>query len=274
MQQDKKIEDLTVKKIPKTHRLILDMYDLSLKLHHIHVVAQLDVDSVLRLLEQYEEIHGEKLSLTGYLIYVFARAIEKYKDAHAIRVGLKKYIFTDVDVHTIVEREMENGEMVPTSHIIREANRKSILDIHNEIRKAQTQSIEGLVERGSKRQKLQNMFSSFPEFLRKKIFKRMLKKPKMMKKNIGTVCVTAVGMLAKNVRTIGTPIPIQPWPIQFSLGCLDKRVRMENGQLVEREFLNITITLDHGVIHGGIITRFLNEIYKMVECGIDLEEMI
>ncbi|NVM37044.1 MAG: 2-oxo acid dehydrogenase subunit E2 [Candidatus Lokiarchaeota archaeon] len=264
-------EDFLVKKIPKTHKLIFDMFDLSLQRHHIHVIAQIDIDLVLKLLEQSKEIYGEKISLTGYLIYVFSRVIEKYNDVHAIRVGLKKYIFYDVDVHTIIEREVKDGEKAPTSYIIRQANRKSILEIHNEIRNAQKQSIEGLVEHGTRRQKLQKLFSSFPKFLRKKIFKKMLKKPRMMKKNIGTVCVTAVGMLTKDVRTIGMPIPIQPWPIQFSLGCLDKRLRKENGQIIEREFLNVTITLDHDVIQGGTITRFLNEIYQMVESGFGLK---
>ena len=264
-------EDFLVKKIPKTHKLIFDMFDLSLKRHHIHVIAQLDVDLVLKLLEQSKENHGEKISLTGYLIYIFSRAIEKYNDIHAIRVGLKKYIFNDIDIHIIIERKAKNGEKVPTSYIIRQTNHKSIIEIHKEIRIAQKRSIEGLVEQGSRRTKLQKLFSSFPKFLRKKIFKRMMKKPRMMKKNIGTVCVTAVGMLAKNIRTIGMPIPVQPWPIQFSLGCLDKRLRKENGQIIEREFLNVTITLDHDVIQGGTITRFLNEIYQMVESGFGLK---
>jgi pyruvate/2-oxoglutarate dehydrogenase complex dihydrolipoamide acyltransferase (E2) component len=265
-----KHKDINVKKIPKSHKLIFDMFDLSLKLHHIHVIAQLDIDLVLRLLEQSKEIYGQKISLTGYLIYIFSRAIKKYEDAHAIRVGLKKYIFNDVDVHTIIEREMKDGEKVPTSYIIRQADSKSILEIHNEIRLAQQQSIEGLVEEGSKREKLQRMFSSFPRFLRKRIFKRMLKNPSMMKKNIGTVCVTAVGMLAKDVRTIGMPIPVQPWPIQFSLGCLDKKVQIKDERIIEREILNVTITVDHDIMQGGIITRFLNEIYEMVESGFGL----
>ena len=92
-----------------------------------------------------------------------------------------------------------------------------------------------------------------------------------MKKNIGTVCVTAVGMLAKNVRTIGMPIPVQPWPIQFSIGCLDRKLVKKEGEILEREVLNITITLDHDVIQGGVITRFLNEIYEMVESGFGLK---
>lgn len=271
MENNSNDKEFLVKKIPKTHKLIFDMFDLSLQRHHIHVIAQLDIDLVLKLLEQSKELHGEKLSLTGYLIYMFSRVIEKYNDTHAIRVGLKKYIFNDIDVHTIIERETKNGENVPTSYIIRQANQKSILEIHNEIRMAQKQSFEGLVEQGTRRNKLQKLFSSFPKFFRKIIFKRMLKKPRMMKKNIGTVCVTAVGMLAKNVRTIGMPIPIQPWPIQFSLGCLDIRLRKENGQIVERDFLNVTITLDHDVIQGGTITRFLNEIYQMVESGFGLK---
>ncbi|MFX1313761.1 MAG: 2-oxo acid dehydrogenase subunit E2 [Promethearchaeota archaeon] len=265
-------EEFIVKKYPKTHKLMFEMLDLSLQLHHVHVIAQVNVDLVLRLLEQHKINQNEKISFTGYIIHVISKAIEKYKEVHAIRVGLKRYIFNDIDVHIIVEREAKDGELVPTSHIIRQANRKSLLTIHNEIRNAQRQEIEGMVGSGTRREKLQKLFISFPRFLRKRILKRMLKKPKMMKKNIGTVNVTAVGMLTKDIRTIGTPIPIQPWPIQFSLGCLDKRLMMEDGKIVEREILNVTITFDHGVIQGGVITRFLTEIYNMIESGFGLKE--
>ncbi len=274
MKKLQKNEDYIVKRIPKSHRLIFDMLDVSLKQHHIHVIAQVEIDYVLKAIEKYAEIHGEKISLTGYLIFVISRVIEKHKDVHALRVGLKKYIFNDIDVHIIIERELENGEKVPTSHIIRYANRKSILEIHNEIREVQSEPIEGLVRKGSKRKKLQTMFSSFPRFIRKIVFKRMLKKPNLMKKRIGTMCVTAVGMLTKNIRTIGTPIPIQPWPLQFALGCLDRKLKIENGEIVERDVLNVTITLDHDIVQGGNMTRFLTEIYELVNSGYGLNELL
>ncbi len=41
--------------------------------------------------------------------------------------------------------------------------------------------------------------------------------------------------------------------------------------MVEREILNVTITFDHDIMQGGVITRFLNEIYKMVESGFGLK---
>ena len=44
--------------------------------------------------------------------------------------------------------------------------------------------------------------------------------------------------------------------------------------MIEKEFLNVTITLDHDVIQGGVITRFLGEIYDMVESGFGLNELL
>jgi hypothetical protein len=274
MRKPQNNEDYIVKSIPKSHRLIFDMLDLSLKQHHVSVIAQVEIDLVLKLIEKYKEIKGEKISLTGYLIFVISQVIKKYEDVYAFRVGLKKYIFKDLDVHIIVERETQNGEKVPTSHIIRQANHKSILEIHNEIRKVQSEPIEGLVKKGSKRQKLQNLFSSFPRFIRKIIFKRMLKKPKLMKERLGNICVTAVGMLTKNIRTIGTPIPVQFWPLHFSLGCFDRKLIMEKGDIVQREILNVTITLDHDIIQGGTMTRFLSELYEMVKSAYGLNELL
>jgi len=274
MRKSQSNEDYKVKKIPKSHRLIFDMLDVSLKQHHVHVIAQVEIDLVLKLIEKYKKINGEKISLTGYLIFVISRVIKKYEDVSAIKVGLKKYIFNDIDVHIIIERELENSEKVPTSHIIRYANRKSILEIHNEIREVQLEPIAGLVRKGSKRKKLQRIFSYFPRFIRKRVFKRMLKKPKLMKKRIGNICVTAVGMLTKNIRTIGTPIPIQPWPLQFALGCFDRKLKIENGEIVQREILNVTITLDHDIVQGGTMTRFLSELYEMVKSAYGLNELL
>lgn len=266
--------DYFIKRIPKSHKLIFDMFDVSLKQHHINVIAQVEIDLVLNLIKQYEKKTGEKISLTGYLIFVVSRVIDQYKDVHAIRVGLKKYIFNDVDVHIIVEKEDKDGEKVPTSHIIRQANQKSILEIHREIRRVQEEKIEGLVRKGSKRKKLQKLFSSFPKFLRRQVLKRMVRNPKMMKKNLGTVCVTAVGMLTGGIRTLGMPIPIQPWPLQFALGCFDTKVIIENEKVVQRDILNVTITLDHDTVQGGTMTRFLTEIHRLVKAAYGLDELL
>ena len=41
------------------------------------------------------------------------------------------------------------------------------------------------------------------------------------------------------------------------VGTIENKVVMQNEQLLQREFLSITITVDHSVVDGGVQARFM-----------------
>ncbi len=68
--------------------------------------------------------------------------MDENKSLHACHKARKHLvIFDEVDVSTLIEREMA-GQKQPIIYIIRAANKKTFREIHHEIRVAQVEAVE------------------------------------------------------------------------------------------------------------------------------------
>jgi pyruvate/2-oxoglutarate dehydrogenase complex dihydrolipoamide acyltransferase (E2) component len=77
--------------------------------------------------------------------------------------------------------------------------------------------------------------------------------PYWFKDLAGTVGVTSVGMYTKGA-AIG--VPITPMTITLSVGTMDKKLMLQDGQPVERDIVHLNLSFDHGVIDGAPVMRF------------------
>lgn len=84
---------------------------------------------------------------------------------------------------------------------------------------------------------------------------------------MGNVAITSVGMLG-NLK--GWFIPISIHPICFGLSSITKKPIVINDKIEIREILNMSILLDHDVIDGGQMVRFISALSKNIENGVNL----
>jgi pyruvate/2-oxoglutarate dehydrogenase complex dihydrolipoamide acyltransferase (E2) component len=132
----------TIKPFPPLRQLVIDGLEIASRKHYIHGLVEVDVTRPRRRLREMKEETGESLSFTGFIIYCCARAIGENKYLHAYRDWRNRLIlFDDVDISLVVERPAE-GQNEVLQLIIRAANRKSVREIHQEIRQAQSQSLD------------------------------------------------------------------------------------------------------------------------------------
>lgn len=209
--------------------------------------------------------------MTGFIVFCLAHALNENKSLQALRRGRRLYIFEDVDVSTVIEREDANGQVAPASLIIRSANKKSLRDIHSEIRTAQTRLLTGSILGEDAQSKRTNLFLRLPPFLRKPIWWWSRMSPNFKKKNMGTVHVSSVGMFADGFDA-GWAIPLAPWPLILTVGTISKRAcKSASGDIEDHEFINLTLTIDHDVVDGSPATRFLVSFKKMLETGFGID---
>lgn len=124
--------------MPPDRRNTADYLDLYWWKHTIYALLEVDVTDARALIAAYESRSGEAISFTGYLTHCLARAVAEDTSVQACRQGRRNLaVFDDVDVFLPVERETD-GATVAVPHIIRAANRKELIEIHREIRAAQT----------------------------------------------------------------------------------------------------------------------------------------
>lgn len=233
--------------------------------HLIHGLLEADVTLARSLMRRYEEETRTALSFTAFIIACVARAVDEQKAIQAYRQGRRHIvIFDDVDVTTLIEREV-NGQTRVTFHIVRAANTKTLLAIHREIRAAQAQRSTGPSQAGVR------LFNTLPGVVRRFGVWIAAHNPTLWKRFGGTVAVTSVGMFAKGG---GWGIPVTANTLDVTVGGIDEKPRLIDGLVVQREFLALTVSVDHDVVDGAPATRFAARLRELIESGYGLSQLV
>lgn len=234
--------------------------------HHVFGIMEVDVTEARRTISDLKK-GGSPISFTSWLLKCVGDVVNKYPVIHGVKKGKRKIItFDSVDISIIVEK-MVGSVPVPIPYIVREANNISVSDIFNEIRAARDQGIndEGDYVLGESRGAfLMNLYYLLPGFMRRLSWRMILSNPKLVKNLMGSVIVTSVGMVA-NVR--GWIIPRSIHPLCFAIGSINPRPGVVNGEICVREYLPITVLIDHDVIDGSPAVRVINELVQALEGG-------
>ena len=149
--------------------------------------------------------------------------------------------------------------MIPIPLIIRNANTKDIQEIFDEIERAKKQIVqdEGDFVLDENQNKIGiRFFGCLPQWLRLILWQMILANPHRVKKLMGTAMFTTVGMISE---TSNWFIPRSIHPVCFAVSNIRK------SKTEEREFLQMTILVDHDVVDGMPIARFIRDLKKLIE---------
>lgn len=254
---------------PASRLATIDIGSAAFGKHHIKALIELDVTEARKKMAQLEK-SGQKVSFNAWLIKCISEAISRYKLIHGMRKGKRKVvIFKDIDVSIMIEREIKN-EKVPLPYVVRQANQKSLVDITREIETGKGQKIKGeedYVLGDRKNRIMMKTYYLLPGFFRSMIWKFLIKNPLLIKRNMGTVMITSVGMIGN---FHGWIIPVSVHPLCFAVGSIVKKPGVVNDQIEIRESLYLTALVDHDVIDGAPAVRALSHLKELVETGYSL----
>ena len=108
------------------------------------------------------------------------------------------------------------------------------------------------------------MFLLMPGFMRRAVWRFLLRNPKIIYKKMGNAVVTSVGTMGI---INGWFIQKSVHPISFGIGSILKKAVVIDNEIRIREILNMTILFDHDVVDGAPMVRCLNELTKSLEMG-------
>ena len=232
----------TVEPYPVLRRFSIDAGVRARRKHAIHGLLEMDVTRARQVLHDHKVRTGEGLSFTGYIIACLAKAIEADRHVQAYLDWRNRLvIFDDVDVNTMVEVETESGKVV-MPHIIQGANRKTMLDIHTEIRAAQAQPSR------TGEMRFMHYFLYLPGFIRRGFYWLVTRDPQRFRRYSSSVLVTAVGMFGKGS---GWGIPSINFPLNVTLGGIAEKPGVVDGRIEIRQYLCVTVSFDHDIIDGS-----------------------
>ena len=254
---------------PFEREIVAELMEQGLRSHYISGLIEVDVTKGRQLIRDYEERSGKELSFTAWITKCIAQAVSEHRNVHAIRKGKRLIIFKDVDVSVMVERQID-GVVGAQTYIVRKANEKTAHEIQDEIWAVRSRKDGDISD--TVNQKMMRRLFSLPKFLRDFLFWRKFRTdPFFVKKHLGTVTVTAVGMYGKGKS--GWAVPISISPVLFALGGIAKKPAVVDENIEIREYLCVTTFLNHDVVDGGPAARFVARFAELVESafGIDIE---
>jgi len=251
---------------PVMRRIIVDFGRHWRRASYVYGLCEFDVTRVREYIQRVKEHTGEALSFTAYIITCLARAVAANRTIQAYRNWRNQFIiFEDVDVSLNIEIRRPEG-VFPILHVIRAAHHKSFREIHDEIRSIQTDpkrtSAQGTIN-------LLPWFLRLPQLVRDLVYWFFWHVPTLWKQQGGTVGVTSLGMFTRGG---GFGIPITNYPLSVCIGGIAERPAYVGETLMKRQFLDVTIALNHDTVDGGPATRFANAFRELVESGSLLPE--
>ncbi len=250
---------------PKLRRLMVDGGRLARQKHLVHGLVEMDVTAVRQSICEHKARTGETLSFTAFIVACLGRVVDMNKHIQAYRTWFERLVlFDDVDVNTMFEVDVD-GHKVIRPHILRAVNKKSLRDIHEEIRAFQSACGQG------REANFIQWFVLLPAFIRRFFLGVLLKTPKLLQEMNGTVSLTSIGMFGDGG---GWGIPVSNHTLQITLGGISKKPVLVNGQIENHEFLCVTVSIDHDIVDGAPAARFMHRLKELVESGHCIEEFI
>lgn len=248
------MENSKIERFPRSRIATLDVLEIGKQKHHIPALIEVDVTDARALIRERRE-QGAAVSFTSWLMKVIAVTAKEYETATAFLKDKRHVeIFDDINISIIVEKEIR-GKKVPMPLLVEKVQARSVASIHEEIEKAKLSvlSEEDIVLR-KRSARWEKLYYRLPGSLRRLFWTRLLKNPRAAYKRMGNISLTSIGMMGK---VNGWFIPSAVHPLGFGISGITQKPVGMNGEIVLREMLNLTILLDHDVIDGANMARFI-----------------
>ncbi len=266
----KKNIDYTVQSFPLSRLFTMDVGRLGLRRHHVKALIEIDITESRKKIKARRAESGAAISFTSWILKCIGRAMSEHPQVHALKRGKSGLIvFKDVDLSIVVEKNV-GGVPVPLPLVVRDAANKSVGDIYNEIEAAKKEIIgkeNEFVMGQNRKDRGMKMFSLLPQWVRLIVWRLMLRNPHRIKKMMGTAVVTSVGMMGS---ADGWIVPFSIHPVCFAVGSITRKPGAAGDAIEIREYLKMTILVDHDVIDGAPAARFVSRMAELIEKGYEL----
>ncbi len=253
----------TTYKLHPVRKLIIDQMDFANKRHNIHGTFELDITLAKQRLKALQK-EGKVYSFTAYLIFCLVQVLDANKGVLAMRKRRYQAVcFDEIDINTLIEKRINKELSIPISLIIRDAGRKSLDEINTELREARKKDpldIEGVKER--------RRLIAYPGFIRRFKLWQIHRNPFKMKKYYGTAAVSSLNLFSENSTWHG--IPLVATPVCLLPAGRYKKLVMEGGIPVEKDYCSFTLTLNHDIMDGAPATRLASDFAQKIQSAYGL----
>ena len=232
-------------------------------------LIEVDVTEPRKFMADYRKQTGERLSFTAFIINCLGEAIGSNRIIHARRdFWGSLYLFRDIDCAVMIEISYQ-GQKFPLVHVLKDINRRTYRSIHEEVRAVQKNPNESVNHQ--RNVNLIGLFLRMPWFIRDIFYWTASKSPRFLKRQAGTVVVSSVGMFGNGGGWGLGPGSI--YTTAMTVGGIARKPGVVDERIEIREYLNLTVDIDHDIIDGAPAARFLSQLHDLIESSYGLDEV-
>ncbi len=246
-----------VRAVPWVRQLVIDTGRAARRRHAIHGLFEVDVTSARAALRA----DGATQLFTAFVIHCVAAAVAADPGIQAYRdLRGREVIFDQVDVGLPVEIDVD-GKPFAFTHVLRDASRRTVEELHDEIHAVK---VDPHLSPSVRKAPWAHAYLLLPGFVRVALLGALHRLPRRQQALAGTVGVTAVGMFGAGA---GWGIGFQLHTLSVVVGGIARRPIFFQGVLVEREFLQLTVSVDHDIVDGAPAARFVGRLRELLLTG-------
>jgi len=246
-----------IRTVPWVRQLVIDTGRAARRRHAIHGLFEVDVTSARAALRRDDATQ----QFTAFVIHCVAAAVAADPVVQAYRdLRRREVVFDQVDVGLPIEVDVDGAPFAFT-HVLRDAGRRTVEDLHHEIHAVKSDpSLSPSVRKAP----WAHAYLLLPGFVRVGLLGALHRLPRRQQALAGTIGVTAVGMFGAGA---GWGIAFQLHTLSVVIGGLARRPILFQGVLVEREFLQLTVSVDHDIVDGAPAARFIARLRELLVSG-------
>ncbi|MFI6674328.1 2-oxo acid dehydrogenase subunit E2 [Kribbella sp. NPDC050470] len=257
-------QDSKVVRRPWVRHLVIDAGRAARRRHAVHGLFEVDVTTARSALRSHEAVTGEDLSFTAFVISCVARAVAADPTVQAYRdLRGREVIFDQVDIGLPIEVDVD-GSPFAFTHVLRDAGARDVRDLQNEIHAVKA---DPHLSPSVGKAPWVRAYLLLPGFVRTGLLGSLHRFPHRQRALAGTVGVTAVGMFGAGG---GWGIAFQLHTLSIVIGGITRRPVLCQGHLVDREWLQLTVSVDHDIVDGAPTARFVSRLRTLLSSAAGL----
>jgi pyruvate/2-oxoglutarate dehydrogenase complex dihydrolipoamide acyltransferase (E2) component len=113
-------------------------------------------------------------------------------------------------------------------------------------------------------------FLYLPAFLRRGFYWLVMRFPQVFREISSPVMVTAVGMFGEGG---GWAITMPNFTLTIAVGGISEKPGVHKGEIAIREYLDLTVSIDHDVVDGAPAARFVQSLRELLESAYGLRDL-
>lgn len=245
-----------IKALPSVRRHTFHFLEQAREVQPVFLCMDVDA-SVMKKSRKHYKQYNISISYISYIILAISKAIENFPEVNTSVVGRwspKQISYNQICAKFTIDKQVDNQRIVVSS-VIPNANKESIHKIQEYI--DQMKKISFQEEKSFEPvRKLQ----SLPVWLGRLIYKRILKKSDKRLKTQGSFTVTSLGHIP-----VQQFFPITSNTTCFGVGAIMDKAIIENGSIVIKPMMPLSMTFDHRAIDGAVAAEFLHKVKLTLE---------